>query len=79
MATSVVNGVPSAEGNATISTPSMGKQQQSKAAATGAKSVDSNRKQAGNASEGTQRQVTIPIRYHPHCASNHATQFILLF
>lgn len=55
MATTMVNGGPSVEVNPTITIQNTGKQQQPKPAATGAKGVDTTRKQAGNVSEGAQR------------------------
>lgn len=56
MATAMVNGGPSAEGNAgaTIMT-STGKQQSKPAGSASNKSNDSNRKQAGNLHDGAQK------------------------
>jgi len=51
----MVNGGPSVEGNPTMPIQNTGKQQQPKPAPTGAKGTDTNRKQAGNVSEGAQR------------------------
>jgi len=77
MATTMVNGGPNVEGNSTVITPNPGKQQQSKSATTGAKGMDSNRKQAGNVSEGAQRYETSLIRCGPHCARNQASESTL--
>ena len=56
MATAMVNGGPSAEGNATAMTmPSTGKQQSKPAGSASSKSSDGNRKQAGNSHDGVQK------------------------
>lgn len=55
MATTMTNGGPNVEGNPTIGMSGTGNKQQSKAAVTSNKAVDTGRKQAGNPSDGAQR------------------------
>ena len=56
MATAMVNGSSSAEGNSSGPTmPSIGKQQPKPAGSTGTKSGDGNRKQAANPHDGAQK------------------------
>ena len=56
MATAMVNGGPSAEGNPSgMTIAGTGKQQPKPATGAGSKSSDGNRKQAGNLHDGVQK------------------------
>ena len=56
MATAMVNGGPSVEGNSSATTvSSTGKQQPKPAASAASKPADGNRKQAGNLHDGAQK------------------------